>query len=152
MKLLSFPVTKRKGENYWNGKALYARDYEKLYTEELVPEMGEADTVGGEAVRCASSLSYEYYNNGNGNALSYNGDIDPYFEKMMDYLRKFFRKYASKDDFVLLEDSLDKIESTILYTTECEFTDEEEQCYVLMMDAVIYIVKNNPQLTKEKRV
>jgi len=56
------------GVSYWNDKGAYTEEYTKLY-DELVPSSGEATTNRGEILRSISRLAYEYYNNGNGNAV-----------------------------------------------------------------------------------
>lgn len=59
------------GKSYWNRNGKYQADYDKLY-DTLVPASGMTDTLFGEVVRAVSRLSYEYYNNGNGNACERN--------------------------------------------------------------------------------
>ena len=57
-----------KGNSYWNDTGLYQKEYEAFY-DELVPQSNEADTNHGELIRCISRLTYDYYNNGNCNAV-----------------------------------------------------------------------------------
>ena len=54
------------GKNYWNHEGAYERETEKLY-DELVPAIGEAETVNGELIRISHRLYHEYCNNGNMN-------------------------------------------------------------------------------------
>lgn len=56
------------GKTYWNKEGAYQKDYDKLY-KKLVPDSGEANTVHGELIRGMSRLYYDYFNNGNGNAV-----------------------------------------------------------------------------------
>jgi len=53
--------------SYWDGNHPLQEVYQKLW-DEFVPEEGRASTPYGEALRCVSNLSYDYYNNGNCNA------------------------------------------------------------------------------------
>lgn len=53
---------------YWNNKGRYQADYDRLV--DLMPAMGECDTVAGELIRAASRLGHDFYNNGMGNNTS----------------------------------------------------------------------------------
>lgn len=64
------------GQSYWNDNGAYQEEYDRLY-EELVPRQGEAPTIHGELIRGASQLAYDYYNNGNGNAIEFLTDTCP---------------------------------------------------------------------------
>ncbi len=58
-----------KPENsYWNNTGAYQDEHDKLYAQ-LVPSSDNASTIHGELIRCANRLSYDYYNNGNCNAV-----------------------------------------------------------------------------------
>ena len=54
--------------SYSEGTGKHNKEYDELY-EKLVPDAGEAPTVRGELLRCVSRLGYEYWNNGNCNAV-----------------------------------------------------------------------------------
>ena len=54
---------------YWNNKGAYQAEYSRL-CEELIPLMGNCDTVAGEMLRCATRLAHDLYNNGMGNNTS----------------------------------------------------------------------------------
>lgn len=58
-----------KGQTYWNRKGIYQNEYDNL--KKLVPYSGEADTVHGEMLRCVGKLYYDYFNNGNCNAIEH---------------------------------------------------------------------------------
>ena len=53
---------------YWNGNGKYQTEYDRLI--EMMPAVGDADTLGGELIRCVSKLGHELYNNGMGNNSS----------------------------------------------------------------------------------
>jgi hypothetical protein len=53
--------------SYRDGNHPLQEVYDRLW-DTLVPEEGRASTPYGEALRCVSQLSYDYYNNGNCNA------------------------------------------------------------------------------------
>lgn len=86
--------------SYWNEKGEYQKEYDELWPQ-LVPASGEAETANGEAIRCASRLYYEYYNNGNFNARTeryfedensdegFEVEIDDYYDEMLKYLRQY---------------------------------------------------------------
>ena len=56
------------GKTYWNKQGAYQKESDKLF-KKLVPDTGEAETVHGELIRSMSRLYYDYFNNGNGNAV-----------------------------------------------------------------------------------
>ena len=60
--------TTESGKSYWNSTGAYQGELDALW-EKLVPGQGEANTVHGEMIRCASRLLYEFCNNGNCNAV-----------------------------------------------------------------------------------
>jgi len=53
---------------YWANKGKYQTDYDRLAN--LMPAIGDADTVAGEMIRSISRLGHELYNNGMGNNSS----------------------------------------------------------------------------------
>ena len=59
--------TTKIGESYWNESGAYQKDYNALF-QDMVPEVGRADTVNAELIRSISRLIYEYGSNGNMNA------------------------------------------------------------------------------------
>jgi hypothetical protein len=60
-------MSRKATKSYWDGNGNYQSVLTVLY-DELVPSVGEAETVHGEIVRAVSRLFYEYGNNGNCNA------------------------------------------------------------------------------------
>jgi len=58
--------TINESSSYWDESSPYFQEYQD-YWQELVPQMGEATTLQGELLRCASRIAYDYYNNGFGN-------------------------------------------------------------------------------------
>src|SRR6056300_255501 len=53
---------------YWNKQGKYQEDFDRLI--KLMPDYGPAPTVGGEMMRAANRLVYDFYNNGMGNNTS----------------------------------------------------------------------------------
>ena len=53
---------------YWNKQGAHQADYDRLV--ELMPMMGNCDTVAGELIRAVSKLGHDFYNNGMGNNTS----------------------------------------------------------------------------------
>ena len=54
---------------YWNKKGAHQADFDRL-CDELIPDVGKADTVAGEILRAATRLAHDFYNNGMGNNTS----------------------------------------------------------------------------------
>jgi hypothetical protein len=71
--------------SYWNGTGAYQKEYKELYFK-LVPKQGSAATLNGELIRAISRLTYEFYNNGNANALIGSSTIHPFYEKFLDLI------------------------------------------------------------------
>jgi hypothetical protein len=153
---LDIPTTEP-GKSYWNQNGRYQAEYDELY-ELLVPAEGMAETLFGEVVRAASRLSWDYYNNGNMNACEVTeiegdwvGDeedgyqeeseietaINPYYEKFIQILRAFFTEEMPKAIKIM-----DAIEDIILAGDNCDFNANEERPYILMLDAVCYIIRS----------
>lgn len=84
---------------YWSGKGQYQDLYEK-YWKELVPDMGEADTTEGEALRAIARINHDIYNNGGGNIVEvdavYDDDGDHYADEysISSFYDDFFDKVA----------------------------------------------------------
>ena len=55
-------------DSYWNHCGAYEKEYNELF-EKLVPSSGDASTVHGELLRCISKVYYDFFNNGNCNAV-----------------------------------------------------------------------------------
>ena len=70
MKLENLKRTTEIGNSYWDENGAYSNQYKILY-DELVLPVGNAPTINGELLRCGSRLNYEYFNNGNCNAVDY---------------------------------------------------------------------------------
>jgi len=49
--------------NFWDEAHPLSAEYQRL-NEQLVPPMGECDTLQGELLRAASKIGYDWYNNG----------------------------------------------------------------------------------------
>ena len=54
---------------YWNNNGKFQAEYTRMM-DELVPAMGNCETVAGELIRSVSRLGYDFYNNGMGNNTS----------------------------------------------------------------------------------
>lgn len=127
---------------YWNNLGKYQSEYDSLY-EKLVPKIGIAATENGELLRQASNLYYEYYNNGNMNAIDYNYKDDDDFDGAP-YIRK---SYLNSLDFIVKH--IPNLSKTI-YIISSKMTDEEvseEMSYLYedMIDNVVkYIMDQHP--------
>jgi len=54
---------------YWNKQGAYQADFDRM-CDQLIPMMGNCETVAGEMLRAANRLAYDLYNNGMGNNTS----------------------------------------------------------------------------------
>lgn len=63
---------------YWNGNGRLQAEYNQMVSD-LVPVMGNCDTLAGELLRSVSRLAYDFYNNGMGNNTS--GAVNFLYEK-----------------------------------------------------------------------
>ena len=118
-------------KTYWNGQAKYADLHSKLW-DELVPGQGEAESVKGELVRCVGRLVYEYYNNGNCNAVE-GGTITEYYQDMLD----FIDRYTDNVDI----DGFEKVMCESEYGYESNFSYNREEAYTQFVDSVMEEVK-----------
>lgn len=132
-------ANRMKGSNYWNGEGVYRKEFTEL-TEKLMKPCGRCDTLQGEVVRAANRLYYEYFNNGNCNAVN----IEVRDDELYDY-----EEYHTIDGYYK---NFLKIISDTVNTEECKtlckdiedfienigdnFGDE----YVYMYDKLIDIV------------
>jgi hypothetical protein len=60
---------------YWNGKGQYQDLFDKHF-KNLVPEIGRADTAGGNALRAIAKTNYDVFNNGAGNIVNQYEEMD----------------------------------------------------------------------------
>lgn len=130
---LNIPTTER-GKTYWDGCGKYQAEYVQLWAA-LVPGRGRAKTLFGEVVRAAGRLQYEYFNNGNCNAASYNG-IEIFYDNFLKLVRAFLQKNMPDAAGIV-----DKIENIILFGSD-GYLEEDAHYYTLMIDTVIYIIKS----------
>lgn len=137
------------GKSYWNNEGAYEKEANELYNE-LVPPMGEAETVNGELVRIVNRLYYEYCNNGNMNARyeqpverhcswyedddedEYDIVLDDGYEAMIEYLSKTVNNAE-------LNDVMERIKEIIL-SERNTFDDEDMHTYDTMIDIVTHYV------------
>ena len=73
---------------YWNNKGRFQADYDRLY-EKLVPMSGGCESLAGEAIRSASRLYYDAFNNGFCNNTS----------GAHNFLKTFVAPIVKNDDF-----------------------------------------------------
>lgn len=90
-------LTTLSGNSYWNETGAYQKQWNELY-ENLVPDSGEAGTIHGELIRCASRLFYDYCNNGNCNVLDHKYEMVTYTCGDCDGTGKIDNDEEDKDD------------------------------------------------------
>ena len=94
---------------YWSNIGKYQDLYDK-YWEQLVPDMGEADTPEGEALRAITKIYRDIFNNGGCNIVEvdavYDDDGDHYadecsisrfYDDLFDEVAYFTRDHAGVD-------------------------------------------------------
>ena len=60
---------------YWNGEGQYQDLFDKHF-KSLVPESGRADTAEGHALRAIARINHDVFNNGAGNIVREEMDVD----------------------------------------------------------------------------
>ena len=60
---------------YWNGEGQYQDLFDKQF-KRLVPESGRADTPEGNALRAIARINHDIFNNGAGNIVREEVDVD----------------------------------------------------------------------------
>jgi hypothetical protein len=60
---------------YWNGEGQYQDLFDKQF-KSLVPESGRADTPEGNALRAIARINHDIFNNGAGNIVREEVDVD----------------------------------------------------------------------------
>jgi len=60
---------------YWNGEGQYQDLFDKQF-KSLVPESGRADTPEGNALRAIARINHDVFNNGAGNIVREEVDVD----------------------------------------------------------------------------
>ncbi len=123
---------------YWNNKGRFQADYDLLFNE-LVPMSGNCETLAGEAIRSATRLYYDAFNNGFCNNTS----------GAHNFLKTYIAPAVKNDDFdsalafvypktnnsgyskvcFLTEAALDTIVDTVVqYALSVEATPEASPC------------------------
>jgi len=119
--------------SYWENKGELQSEYDQMFNE-LVPDRGEAETVKGELIRVISRLSYDYYNNGNGNA------VEALYEET---------EYGCDDCSGTGEDSYDDNESCDNCGGSGVIYEEEETDVVILWQDHIDYIREHTKLNDE---
>lgn len=97
--------------NYFDGTSTHQAQYDQLF-DSLVPARGEADTVKGEALRVASRIYYDWFNNGFCNITA------PHFELMLGFLRSQESNYDFGHEMNEIDAVVEEIEESGEYPAE----------------------------------
>ncbi len=115
---------------YFGGGGKYQKEYEQLF-DELVPMCGNADTVCGEVLRCASNIYYENYNNGNCNVMSGDGGMCDKYAEAIDNLRVFFNMRQNHDAVKAVK----KIQE--IYIREEDYNSANDEVFESLIDYTV---------------
>lgn len=115
---------------YFGGGGKYQKEYEQLF-EELVPMCGNADTVCGEVLRCASNIYYENFNNGNCNVMLWDGDMSDKYAEALDNLSAFFNMRQHHEAVKLVK----KINDIYMY--EDDYNSANDEVFESLIDYTI---------------
>lgn len=159
---LGIKITPETG-SYWNHNGAYQEEGDRLF-EEMVPDMGAAPTRNGELIRAINRLTYEYLNNGNGNAaeVHYIGDheydeemedpddiesveIDAYYLKFIELIKdSLMEKINSNEVNGVMNRVREIIEDQYTSQNYCYeyFSAKNVNVYSRMTDMVIWFVLN----------
>lgn len=119
--------TTPKGKTYWASNAAYSEELK--FHNYMAMLYGEEPTVFAELIRCANSLSYEFYNNANCNVM------DSYRTKENNRMRADYKKQCRFMEHYL-EIEVEKPILEIGYNGEGRF-------YVDLMDKVMHYIISN---------
>ena len=119
---------------YWHHNGKYEADAKRL--QNLVPDMGKADTVAGEIWRCVSACYYDYFNNGGCNHKTY---ATSFIAKA-----KVFRGATDAQKVAFKE--VRRVSAKQNYSDFTRFT---EGAFELFVDTAIEFIKANPHLETE---
>ena len=75
---------------YWNNKGKFQAQYDYIYNN-LMPTYGSCSNEHIEAIRCASNIYYEYYNNGNCNTYDRRDGEEAYEYELREYYKEMVR-------------------------------------------------------------
>ena len=122
---------------YWSKQGAHQADYDRLV--QLMPDMGNANTVAGELIRAVSKLGYDFYNNGMGNNtsgavnfLEAKGAIDRNtYNTIYEYTRGlvYDGRYNGDSLQVAMESMVDQTVQFILNNPELETQANSEDMY-----------------------
>ena len=113
---------------YYNGNGKFQADFNRL-CDDLIPTMGNCDTVAGEMLRSVTRLAHDLYNNGMGNNTS--GAVN------------FLLAKGAIDDRT--HSTIHEFTRGLLY--EGHYKGDSFQCAVeSAIDQTVQLILNNPEL------
>jgi len=102
---------------YWNGEGQYQDLFDK-YWKNLVPESGRADTPEGNALRAIARINHDVFNNGAGNIVREEVDVDDDGEWYNSYeIERFWEElFDDIEDYSRLD--VDRLKRKIIETVQ----------------------------------
>lgn len=134
------------GKSYWYDNAAYSKEYEDLWNN-LVPDIGSAETLHGELVRAFAKLNYDYFNNGNCNAIEEDEDeeseyqVSGFYARFIDLIEDTLKDKISPECVSAVCNNVRKIISRA-YRSKNYFNNNNMGQYNLMGDMVMWYVLN----------
>lgn len=99
---------------YWNEQGRYQFEYMD-YWKQLVPETGEADTDEGNALIAISKIYHDVFNNGAGNIVNEDVDVDDWGDWYTDYkVDRWWKKHFDTLGDFLNYTHVDRLERKVV--------------------------------------
>lgn len=139
--------------DYWGKNGSYQTLMDEV-SDRIPPEV-VADTLHTELVRCINSLSYEYYNNGNCNAVYEENSVwevtrrvDLFYKELIVFIDDHLRCSCDYPRSDTVQDLIRELRYSLLNSPE-----ECDEVYTKLTDEVMYFVtitKDRPLTRQEK--
>ena len=132
---------------YWNGEGQYQDLFDKQF-KSLVPESGRAETPEGNALRAIARINHDVFNNGAGNIVREEVDVDDDGDWYNSYeIERWWEEFFD-DIYDYSRLDVDRLKRKII---ECVQYDKDYGLSDLLDDYIDHIVlKVDNQLVTEK--
>jgi len=102
---------------YWNNKGKQ-QELLEIYSKQLIPDYGDADTPEGEALRSIRKINYDVFNNGACNIVRQTEEIDDYGDYYTEYeIERWWEDFFEEiSEFASLD--ADRLKRKIIYSVQ----------------------------------